>query len=52
MYGEGLTASAVYFMYKSRAFKAEPVNKFEKPETEKANIHNRTNKKWNMTSKE
>ncbi len=27
--------SAVYFMYRSKAFKTEPVNKFEKPGTKK-----------------
>ncbi len=46
------TISAVYFMYKSRAFNAKPVNKLEKPGTEKAKIGNHNNNRWNMTSKE
>ncbi len=38
IYIQRWTTSTVYFMYKSRAFK--PVNKLEKPGTEKAKNHN------------
>ncbi len=39
------TTSAVYFIYKSRAFMAEPVNKLEKQGTEKAKFHKNNNKR-------
>ncbi len=40
MYEEVPPHSSVYFMYRYRAFKAEPVPKFEKPATEKVRLSN------------
>ncbi len=45
MYEEGPPLLYIYFMYKSRTFKVDPLNKFETSGMEKAKIQKHNNKK-------